>query len=118
MKSMPASARDRARAAVSCGPKPTLGLTIVPRSGRPCTPASFRVPSMPNCGPSIGVGEGRRHADVEETQAGELLQLEQVACDGRDQVGQRRAQVLDRPGEGDPRLPPRPVAAARLARSG
>ena len=80
---------------------PTEGLTMVPISGRPSTPASRRVPSTPNCGPGFGVGERLRQPQVEEAQPGELLQLEEVAGHGGDQVRQRRPHVVDRPGQGD-----------------
>ena len=48
----------------------------------------------------IGRGEGERDAEIEELDAGELLQFEEVAGDGGEQVGERACEILDRPGEG------------------
>ena len=51
MKSMPPSHSDATSDAVSAGPNPTLGLMMVPISGRCSTPVRRRVPSMPKRGP-------------------------------------------------------------------
>ena len=51
MKSIPASHSVRVSDAVSSGPRPTLGLMMVPINGRPSTPAKRRVPAIPKRGP-------------------------------------------------------------------
>ena len=43
-----AAARVESISELEPAPRPTLGLTMVPMSGRPCTLARRRVPSMPN----------------------------------------------------------------------
>jgi len=50
-KIMPPSARMCTSATVSCGPKPTRGLMIVPTRGRFSTVARRRMLEMPNFGP-------------------------------------------------------------------
>jgi hypothetical protein len=60
----------------------------------------------------IGGGELVRQADVEEPQAGELLEIEEVAGDGRDQVRQRRSHVVEGPGERDAAGAVRPIGPA------
>ena len=63
MKSIPPSQSCRTSAAVSSGPKPTLGLMMVPISGRRSTPARRRVPSIPKRGPAYASAKacGRRN---------------------------------------------------------
>ncbi len=51
MKSTSASANSHTISAVSCGRKPSAGLTIEPMIGLLWTPVSARLPAMPNCGP-------------------------------------------------------------------
>ena len=60
---------------------------MVPISGRPSTPVSRRVPSIPNCGPGLASANASRQPQVEEAQPGELLQLEEIAGHGGDQIG-------------------------------
>ena len=102
MKSIPASHSSCDSAAVSSGSRPTLGLMMVPMSGRPSTPASRRVPGDAEARAGIGVGEGRRQPDVEKFQAAHRLQLEQVAGDGGDEIGKRRAERRQGPGQRHP----------------
>jgi hypothetical protein len=54
-------------------------------------------------GTGIGTGEGIRQLDVEKPQAAELAQLEEIAGDGGDEVGERGPQVLERPRQLDAR---------------
>lgn len=49
----------------------------------------------------IGGGEARGQPQVEQAQAGELAQFEEIAGHGRDEIGQRRAEIVHRPGKGD-----------------
>ena len=91
---------------------------MVPISGRPSTPASRRVPSMPNCGPGFASANVVGQAEVEQAEAGELLELEEVARHRRDQVRQRRPHVRDRPGQGDAALAVRLVGAAGAGQRG
>jgi hypothetical protein len=45
----------------------------------------------------ISVAKGSRQPDIQDTQAGKLFQLEEIASDGGKEVGQRRADVVERP---------------------
>ena len=61
---------------------------MVPISGRPSTPARRRVPCDAEPRPRVGRGERLRQAQVEEAEAGELLELEEVAGNRGDEVRQ------------------------------
>ncbi len=47
------------------------------------------------------MGEGLGQVDVEDLETRELFELEEVAGDRGDEVGKRRSQILERPGELD-----------------
>ena len=66
----------------------------------------------------VGVEEGRRQGQVEQLQTGEGLQLEEIAGDRGQQVGQRWADVVQRPGERDLGGAAFAVPVLRRARAG
>ena len=57
------------------------------------TPGSF----YPETGTRIGRRKGSRKAEIDEAKAGELPELEEIAGDGRHQVGERRTEIVERP---------------------
>ena len=104
MKSMPASQSCLTSAAVASASRPTLGLMMVPISG-PAVDA--REPARARDAETrAGIGclaKAGRQADVEQAQPADLLQLEQVAGNGRDEVRQGRAERRQRPRQGHER---------------
>ncbi len=68
----------------------------------------------PEAGPRIGLCKGGGEAQIDEAKAGELPELEEIAGDGRHQVGERRPEIVERPRDGDAGDYP-PAAAVRRA---
>ena len=66
---------------------------------------SRRVPSTPNAGPGVPLRERGGQIEVDEPDRGELLDLEEVAGDGREQVRQRGAEVVEREAQPQPGAP-------------
>jgi len=67
----------------------------------------------------VGLRKGAGQTDIQQAQSGKLRQLKQVAGDHGDQVRQRRAQVLQRPGQHHTRpADDGPVLARRHACAG
>ncbi len=97
---MPAAQSSATSAAVASGSRPTLGLMMVPISGRPSTPGEPARAGDAEARTGIGGREGRRHADVEQPQPAHGPELEQVAGNRGDEVGQGRAEIRQRPGQG------------------
>ena len=118
MKSMPASASSATSAAVAVGVEADARLDDG-ADQRPALDAGEPAGAVDaELRAGVGGGEGGRQAEIEQPEAGELLQLEEVAGDGRDEVRQRRAHVVERPGERDParRGAARPGGRRRAAR--
>ena len=64
----------------------------------------------------VALGERGRQVEIDELDRRELLDLEEVAGDGREQVRQRRAEVVEREPQAQPRSPPvRGIADRRRA---
>ena len=99
MKSMPPSTSLSTSSAVSAGVSPTLGLMMVPISGRSADAGERARAGNAELRALVGAKQRRRQVEIEEAQSRDLAALEEVARDRGKDVRDGGAGVGERPGD-------------------